>query len=958
MVTPNNNAMKIISTCLVLLLSGFAFSQFSRTFLHATPTRGIFSNYAFVDNQGQQYLFSLSTGSSTAVQVITQKLNGSGDLTEVSNQTYPAALSPNALNHYLLGVAENQTERFYVLKVGNNSALNLVWLKVNKTTGALISTLTSTNTYRIGFFEAKLVGNELVCYDVNTSGGLVRVALNTTTFSAPAEEVVDASIIASSGFANTFNGYKSGNLLIVNGLEKVVFSGGLTNAKLFTRTAVNNYTAVTTGIAANRSVSSFLINPTTIGITNGAAIEHYNASGIVSTSGTFSVNSILPINQVAFTNNEYHIFSKSMGTGMPSTFYKANASFSVTDSVKGMIPGIYQAFTLNGANYILGNGMPQKGVSLDLAGQTSAGSPVFFEKYTAKPTLSYSEYARTLTTGSNTTGLIGLGTKVIATPPTVFPGLTYEGLSACFNLSERFVGFASNDTLSNPLSSYNDQYDELPGPYTTNSMYDEIQEAKYNRPYRVSRQMIRDHLDSVAFGSASYVPVWDIANWPAHGNAALGQEADLAPFTDINSNGIYEPLSGDYPVIYGNDCVFSITHYRDNGNTNKALEFHSYAYVQNCDTSDVFDNVLMRKIKVFSRGAEIDSLFFGGSFDGDLGNYIDDYAGSNVGLGLVYNYNADLMDEDNSGRKGYHDTLAAQGIMVLKGFKQPNDGLDNGIGIQPGESVNGYGYNDGVTDNEYYGLYAANTYTGMNTPIGMSDPTEAIQWYNVLSGHFRFGETIYYGASGYPGTPGVTSIPTRYMYTGADDSFHSATEGVDPGFDWYEFEPLGAGSTANSAGDRRVGYSFGKTALSDGDFVELDYAYLIKRQSAPAATLFEPVTDLFVKAAAVRSSFLSNDGPCGINFDPIPEDLGVEESTFNGDLYTLYPNPTTGSVRISGISDAGAAVQVFDLNGKILQTIADYKNMQALDLSGLDGNLFIVQITDGSKYARKRVVKH
>ena len=937
--------MKIISTCLVLFLSGFAFSQFNRTFLHSHLSNNYasFSNYSYYDAQNKVHLVSLAGVGPNSAMIITQRISSSGELEAFDSQNYAVNLPGNTQPGFLLTAIEQGNERYYVLGALYNGLMKLIWLKVNKTTGALISTLTSTNDYKTAYFEPKMVGNELVAYLVKNTGGLVRIALNTGTFASPTEEVADASITTSVLFSHTMNsGFKSGNLFVVNGLEKVVCGAGVSSAVLITRTAPNAYSTVNTGVATTRSVSSFLIDATTIGITNGITVEHYNAAGTMTNSGSLSwlPNSIA--SQVEYADNRYHVYFKYTNSNK-GLFYLADQNFQVLDSINTDKTVYHIRKTANGL--LIDGSDTEKGLSLDLNGNPSQGRPAYCEAYKTFPVLDADEYATKMNT-TNLSASIGLGTKVITTPYGT-AGAKYNGISACYNLSESFVGFSGSDTIANAESTFNDQFDELPGPYTTSNFYDEEMESEYNRPYHVSLQMIEDHLDSVAFGSSNYVPVWQISHWPAHGHTPWGQAAHLAPFVDINANGLYEPLEGEYPRIYGNDCVFSITHYRTNGNIAKAIEIHSYVYTQACDTSEAFENVLMRKVQVYSRGAELDSLFFGGRFDGDLGNYNDDYFGTNVDLGMMYNYNADMHDENNGGHPGYMDTIPAHGLMVLKGFKQVNDGLDNPVGILPGQSVNGYGYNDGITDNEYQGLYAGVMYTG-NAPSGQSDPVNSVQLYHVLNGYYQLGDPIYYGA---------TTIQTKYMYPGNEDTYHFGTGGIDPGFGWSEYEPAGVGSASNSPGDRRGSYSFGKTALSNGESFELDYAYLIKRP-VNAVSILDPVNDLFAKASTVRSAFLSNDGPCGINFDPIPVNLGVEESVIEGDQFTVYPNPTTGSICINGISEAGGTIRIFDMNGKLLQTVADYKTMEVLDLSGFDGNLFILQITDGSKSAQKRVVKY
>ncbi len=946
--------MKNLFTLLILLVSGSAFSQFSRTFLHGTANNSTttFTNYSYYDAQNKVNLTSVIGVGLNQAHLVTQRISALGDVEAFDAYNYAVDLPGTPQQNLLLTVIEQGAERYCVLGAGGAS-FKLIWLKINKNTGALISTFTSTNDYKTSYFEPKLIGNELVTYAVKSTGSLVRVALNTGSFTAPTEEVVSTSVTTSTSFGNNLLGFKSGNLLVVNGSEKIVWSGGVSSSIIFTRTAANVYATQNTGISTLRSVSSFLIDPTTIGVTNGVEIEHYNAAGTMTNSGTFSGTANTNTGQVEYRNNRYHLYYKYVSSN-EGVFYVADQNFQIQNTLKTSVLIYHLSKTPNGF-LLVGSDQSQKGVSLDLNGNESVGKIAYCEAYSTLPVLKYDEYATELKSGQDFRASIGLGTKVIATPYGK-PGSHYKGIATCYTINDHFVGFTdSGDTISNAKSSYIDQYDELPGPYMASASYNEIQEAKYNRPYRVSLQMIRDHIDSVQFGSPNYVPVWAIRNWPAHGNTALGQAPDLAPFADINSNGMYEPLLGEYPSILGNDCVFSITHYRNNGNLDKALEFHSYVYTQACDSTETFDNVLMRKVLVYSRGATVDSLFFGGRFDGDLGNYNDDYVGTNVDLGLVYNYNGDLNDEPNGGNQGFDDTLAAQGLMILKGIKQINDGLDNGIGILPGQSVNGYGFNDGIIDNEYGGLYASTAFSGINTPMEMADPTNAEQWHNMLNGYFRFGEMKYYGGSGYPGAPGVTTIPARYMYSGGEDVSHFGTGGVNPGFDWYEFEPAGAGSLANQTGDRRAAYSLGKVGLTSGEFVEFDYAYLFKRQAEPTGVLIDPVTDLFAKASAVRSAFLSNQGPCGINFDPIPEDLSVGE-TEKVVVFGVYPNPTNGIVRITNISNSGGSIQVFDINGKLLKTVTNYQSLQPLDLSELEGQFFILKISDDQKTEQKRVL--
>jgi hypothetical protein len=85
-----------------------------------------------------------------------------------------------------------------------------------------------------------------------------------------------------------------------------------------------------------------------------------------------------------------------------------------------------------------------------------------------------------------------------------------------------------------------------------------------------------------------------------------------------------------------------------------------------------------------------------------------------------------------------------------------------------------------------------------------------------MKGLWQFGDQLYYGGTGFPGAPCVGGIETNYMFPANSDTLNWATEGTDPGFDWSEFEPCGAGSSSNPKGDRRFVQSAGPFTLRPG----------------------------------------------------------------------------------------------------------------------------------------------
>src|SRR5690606_5353279 len=125
--------------------------------------------------------------------------------------------------------------------------------------------------------------------------------------------------------------------------------------------------------------------------------------------------------------------------------------------------------------------------------------------------------------------------------------------------------------------------------------------------------------------------------------------------------------------------------------------------------------------------------------DPDIGNYSDDYVGTHVELGMMYAYNGDLFDENDSDRIGFHDTLPAVGMMLLKGAKLENDGQDDishGLGLP----LNGFGFEDGIVDNEHLGLVSAiNYHDGSAWPY--TDPSNLNEAFYHFQGLYSNGNS-------------------------------------------------------------------------------------------------------------------------------------------------------------------------------------------------------------------------
>ncbi len=289
--------------------------------------------------------------------------------------------------------------------------------------------------------------------------------------------------------------------------------------------------------------------------------------------------------------------------------------------------------------------------------------------------------------------------------------------------------------------------------------------TKYNRVWKITKQQIDNH--KINYNQGGYQMPSVIASWPGNGNAGNGEASQLALYKDVNNNGVYDPQNGDYPIIRGDEAVFSIfnddsAHTESTGQRMK-IEVHCMAYSFNLPNDSALKNTTFINYTLYNRSThDYDSLYLGNFMDFDIGSYNDDYIGCDSALNMYYAYNGFA----NDGLYGAHPP--AQGALFL---------------------------NANLSTFFFFG--------------NVDDPTNAPAYYNYMKAIWPDGTHMTFGGNGYGGTN-----KAHYMY--CSDS----TTTRPP---WKE-EALG-----NQPGDRRGVGAIGPFKFLKNNSLCVDIALVFAR---------------------------------------------------------------------------------------------------------------------------------
>lgn len=296
--------------------------------------------------------------------------------------------------------------------------------------------------------------------------------------------------------------------------------------------------------------------------------------------------------------------------------------------------------------------------------------------------------------------------------------------------------------------------DFWPGPLDADGTIEEATCNAYDRHWKLNRTEVDDFFETIlTYGgdpgktnTTSLIPEGEIPQvireWPGVGNQyATGKagelidvQKDLAPFVDVNFDGIYSPELGEYPDIDGDQAIFWV--YNDKGNIHTesggdAIGVEIQAMAFGFQTNDEINDMTFYRYKVINYATTaLDSTYFGQWVDSDLGAYDDDWVGCDTILSLGMCYNGDLTDGPTSPNYGANPPIFGTDF-----FQGPIKYVTEG---------------GAIVDSFRLGMSAFLYYNNDFSVIG--NPEVAAHYYGYMSGTWKDGSPFTSGGNGYGGT--------------------------------------------------------------------------------------------------------------------------------------------------------------------------------------------------------------
>ncbi|HOY07682.1 MAG TPA: T9SS type A sorting domain-containing protein [Saprospiraceae bacterium] len=464
------------------------------------------------------------------------------------------------------------------------------------------------------------------------------------------------------------------------------------------------------------------------------------------------------------------------------------------------------------------------------------------------------------------------------------------------------------------------------GPLGSDNTADSITCLNWDQMFTMQGSMVAQFLNDLpGLGTNISLAIQQypkIMGWPGRNNPYFLQikgfdlpaDKTLAPFFDENSDGVYDPLQGDYPVVaLDNGVQFLPTEWvwnisntgpltsLDSNSTYVGVlaEIQSTAWAFHCEDQTVLNRTVFTSQQVTYLGQEpLDSFYMALWCDFDLGCSLDDYTGCTPDRNAFFAYNRDASDGEPSVDCApvFANTPPVQMVVLL------NKSLDKFIT-----------YNRGGPSGQ--GTYSYN-----------SDPNSSSDFYNYISGSWLDGSPITFGDNGYHENGGT---PTNFAFPG-DPSDPNGWSMVSANIPFADRRALGSHYVGKLLPGQVETITAAWTANFDGTFPNI---------------LGPSYTDMATLQTIYDQGF---SNACAVS--------GIVQAPADA-VWNIAPNPAKDFITVRYNDLTVQEIRLFDATGRLAGQWSNVPDESMTISTGhLPEGIYLVQIRTKSGYLTRKVV--